>query len=62
VILGLFDADRAGEILGLPDDVRVVTMMPIGVPAKSGKMPPRKPLDEFVFEDRYGRSWAGGDA
>lgn len=61
VILGLFDADRAGEILGLPEKVKVVTMMPIGVPAKTGKMPPRKPLCEFVFKDRYEKAWVSGD-
>jgi len=61
VILGLFDADKAGEILGLPEDAKVVTMMPIGVPAKTGKMPPRKPLCEFVFKDRYENAWVSGE-
>ena len=61
VILGLFDADKASEILGLPEDVKVVTMMPIGVPAKTGKTPPRKPLCEFVFSDRYEKAWVSGE-
>ncbi len=61
VILGLFDADKAGEILGLPEDVKVVSMMPIGVPAKESKAPPRKPLCEFVFRERYEQAWVSGD-
>ncbi len=61
VILGLFDAEKAAEVIGLPEDVKVVTMMPIGVPAKTGKMPPRKPLCEFVFRDRYEKAWVSGE-
>ncbi len=60
VILGLFDADEAGRLLGLPEDVKVVTMLPLGVPAKESKAPPRKCLNEFVFCDRYGRPWDSG--
>jgi len=61
VILGLFDAEKAAEVIGLPEDVKVVTMMPIGVPTKTGKMPPRKPLCEFVFRDRYEKAWVSGE-
>ena len=57
VILGLFDADAAGEILSLPDSVKVVTMMPLGVPAKESNTPPRKPLCEFVFSNKYEEAW-----
>ncbi|MCD6292448.1 MAG: nitroreductase family protein [Deltaproteobacteria bacterium] len=57
VILGLFDADAAGEILNLPDSVKVVTMMPLGVPVKESKAPPRKPLCEFVFNNKYEAAW-----
>ncbi len=57
VILGLFDADAAGEILSLPDSVKVVSMMPLGVPAKESKAPSRKPLCEFVFSNKYEQAW-----
>ncbi len=57
VILGLFDADAAGKALNLPDSVKVVTMIPLGVPAKESKAPPRKPLCEFVFQDKYENAW-----
>ena len=61
VILGLFDADAVGEILNLPDTVKVVSMMPLGVPAKEGKAPSRKPLCEFVFRDQYENAWVSDD-
>ncbi len=61
VILGLFDAEAAGEALNLPDSVKVVTLMPLGVPAKESKAPPRKPLCEFVFKDQYENAWVSDD-
>lgn len=61
VILGLFDADAAGKILNLPDSVKVVSLMPLGVPVKESKAPPRKPLCEFVFSNQYEDGWVSGD-
>ena len=61
VILGLFDADAAGKVLNLPDSVKVVSMMPLGVPAKEIKAPPRKPLCEFIFSNQYEEGWVSGD-
>jgi len=61
VIIGLFDADAAGKVLNLPDSVKVVTLIPLGVPAKESKAPPRKPLCEFVFKDTYENAWVSGD-
>ncbi len=54
VIVGLFDAPKAEEILGIPEDKAVVVMLPIGVPEKIPKAPRRKELDEFVYETKYG--------
>lgn len=59
VIVGALDHARAGELLGLPDDVELVVLMPIGRPAHEPKAPPRKPLSEFVHLERYGRMWQG---
>ena len=57
VILGLFDAAKAGTILNLPDNVEVVAMAPVGYPAKESKCPPRKSVEEFVFKDTYGEKY-----
>jgi nitroreductase len=53
VIIGLFDHNKAGEILGVPQNVEVVAMTPLGYPAAQGSAPKRKEVSEFVFSDRY---------
>lgn len=55
VILGLFDARKAEEALGLPDTHRIVAMFPVGVPDQEGKAPPRKELTEIVSHDTWGK-------
>ena len=57
VILGLFDAEKAGEILNVPDNVEVVAMAPLGYPAIDSKTPPRKELKDFIFKDIYGKNY-----
>lgn len=46
-------------ILGLPPDAHSYAILPIGYP--SGRFGPvgRKPLDEVVYEDRWGRACSG---
>jgi nitroreductase len=53
VHVGLVDARKAAEILGLPDGVVFVEMSPLGYPAEEPKGPPRKELSEIVFQERY---------
>jgi len=45
---------RVKEILGIPNDKRVLSIISIGFPAES-PMKTRKELGEIVFTDRYGR-------
>ena len=54
VIIGTFDAVKAAKTLGLPEGFRVVTLFPLGVPAKEGKAPPRKEISEISFNDKWG--------
>jgi nitroreductase len=54
VIVGLFDAPKAEEILDVPEDRAVVVFLPVGVPEKIPSAPKRKELNEFVFETKYG--------
>ncbi len=54
VHVGAFDAKRAGQIVGVPDGIAVVELMPVGYPAEGPKPPPRKELVTFVYHDRYG--------
>lgn len=56
VHVGLFDAERAGQIVGVPENVRVVELIPLGHPtADPPRNPRRKELKELVFRDKYGR-------
>jgi len=53
VHVGRFDAQKAAQILNVPQDVVVVEMTPLGYPAKEAKTPPRKELPELVFRESY---------
>ena len=55
VILGAFDAKKAGEILEVPEGFAVVVMIPLGVPAAEGRPATRKELADTVFTDEFGK-------
>jgi nitroreductase len=54
VIIGTFNAKQAEKLLGVPPDHRIVTMLPVGVPAQEAKAPPRKQLSEIVIKEKWG--------
>ena len=47
------------ELLGIPEDVATMALLPIGFPADGSRYGPtrRKPLAEVAFNDRWGESW-----
>jgi len=53
VITGLFDHDKAREILAVPEGYEVVTLIPTGYPAKKPKAPVRKEITEFTHIDKF---------
>ncbi len=53
VVVGLFDHKKAEEILGVPQNVEVVAMTPLGYPAAEGSAPKRKEFSEFIFYEKY---------
>jgi nitroreductase len=53
VIVGLFDQGKAKEILQVPDGYQVVTLVPLGYPAREGKAPARREASDFVHHDRF---------
>jgi nitroreductase len=53
VVVGLFDHKRVEEILGVPPNVEVVAMTPLGYPAAEAGAPKRKEPSEFIFYDKY---------
>lgn len=54
VYLGAFDADKAGNILELPEGYVVVAMTPLGYPDEEPAGRPRKALEEIVFYEKFG--------
>ena len=53
VIVGLFDHDRAREVLAVPEGYEVVSMIPAGYPAAEAVTPRRREINEFSHEDRF---------
>ena len=48
VIVGLFDHDRAKEILNVPAGYELVVLIPMGYPAKTPSAPKRREINEFT--------------
>ncbi len=44
----------AKELLGVPDDLRLYVLLPVGHPADEAQQAAKKPLDEIVHYESYG--------
>ncbi len=55
VHVGLFDAEKAAQILDVPENVAVVEIIPLGYPDEEPQARTRKDLSEILFHERYGR-------
>ncbi|WP_319524786.1 nitroreductase family protein [uncultured Desulfosarcina sp.] len=53
VIAGLFDHDRAREVIQVPEGYELVTLIPLGYPAKTGSAPKRREVSEFTHQERF---------
>lgn len=51
--LGSYDEGKVKEVLDIPEEVRVVSITPLGYPDESPAPRPRKALDEIVSYDKY---------
>ncbi|MFC1951081.1 nitroreductase family protein [Chloroflexota bacterium] len=54
VHIGMFDAKKAAEIVGVPEGYAVVEVMPLGHPDESPAERSRKSVDEFVHHEIFG--------
>ena len=52
---GLLDAAEAARIVGLPENVVLVELLPLGLPDEQPAARPRKEINEFVFLEKYQR-------
>lgn len=51
--IGAFDEPGVKETLGIPDNIRVVAITPLGYPAQDHSARPRKQLEQIVSFDKY---------
>jgi nitroreductase len=51
--IGAFYEDQVKEILGVPDGVRVVALLPLGYPAESPRSTSRKSLEDVVAYESW---------
>jgi len=51
--IGAFEEKKVKEILGIPEDVRVVALTPIGYPAEEPKDRGRKDFNEVFVYEKY---------
>ncbi len=54
VVAGMFEHEKVGEILELPENIQPVSLIPVGYPAQSPKPPSRKEISSFTSIDTYG--------
>jgi nitroreductase len=43
------------KLLEVPEDIKIMAILPMGYPNEQPAPPPRKELDEIVFHERYGQ-------
>lgn len=65
--IGIYDEAKIKEILGIPEELRVVALTPLGYPDEDGNLrvrltkglnerrTPRKPLEEMSFWEKFGQ-------
>ncbi len=53
VIVGLFDHNKAKDILRMPAEYEIVTLIPMGYPAKKPSAPKRREVTEFLHRDMF---------
>lgn len=53
VIVGLFDHNKARDILEVPDGYELVAMIPLGYPAKDPETPRRREVNEFIHYEGF---------
>jgi len=53
VVVGLFDHDRAKAVLGVPEGYELVSLIPMGFPAKEPSAPKRRDIAEFTHSEHF---------
>lgn len=53
--IGAFDEEEVKHLLVIPKEMRVVALLPIGIPDERPPPKPRKEMSEIFFEEKYRR-------
>jgi len=53
--IGAFEQKQVKQVLGVPDDLEVVALTPVGVPADCPEARPRQPMSEVASLSRCGQ-------
>ncbi|HHY76605.1 MAG TPA: nitroreductase [Firmicutes bacterium] len=51
--IGAFSEEKVKELLGIPAEVKVVALLPVGIPAREGVVRPRKSKEELFVKERW---------
>lgn len=51
--IGAFQTNKVKDILGIPADIAVIELMPIGYPADRQQSPKREPVEKIVCYQRW---------
>ncbi len=52
-----YDDNKVKEILGIPDFVEVIALLPVGVPDEDTGQRPRLSIDKIVYSEKYGEKY-----
>ncbi len=55
--IGAFDESKVRKVLDIPENVRVVDLMPLGYPADEPRKKSRMALDEIAMRERWEGAW-----
>ena len=53
VVVGLFEAEKAKEILNIPEGYDITVLVPVGHPAKTPSAPKRREIEEFTHTNGF---------
>lgn len=53
VVIGLFNHDKAKEILAVPEGYEIVALIPLGYPAQTPSAPKRKEVSDFLHYNTF---------
>jgi len=51
--IGAFSQEEVKKVLEIPEEYKVVALMPLGFPAEKGRPKSRKSLDEIISYDKF---------